>query len=399
MPEVSIPGIAASDVESGRRPRNRKEILTKIAAALFNERGFPSVRMEDIASVGGVTVKALYRHFDSKQELLTHLIESSQQRFIDSVAGTADELEPARHFEFAVKQLTEASAETAHFSVLWQREARHLAPEDYSRIRARLTSMIASMSELVGQANPGLSHLRRELIAWATISCVSAPGSARDQVLAGRTAMALLRAGAPSPLSIATIDRKAIASDVDLSRRERILAAAAVTFNLSGFSATKIEAIGRMADVSGPSLYRHFVSKGELLDTLVIRGESLLWHETDTRRLPGQAADERLRSTTDALIAASLRAPDVVGIWVTDRAHASEPVEKAVANSLAAFHATWATDLHRVRPELPPETCAQLVRIAVQVVDDIVRINRLRREPTLAGELAALLAALFEVDA
>ncbi|WP_442939503.1 helix-turn-helix domain-containing protein [Nocardia sp. CY41] len=47
-----------------------------------------------------------------------------------------------------------------------------------------------------------------------------------------------------------------------------------LAFERTGFVAAGIEEVGRAPGVSGPSMYRHFKSKSELLDTLVARRES-----------------------------------------------------------------------------------------------------------------------------
>ena len=47
-----------------------------VAAPLFAERGFAATRMEDVAAAAGMQKPSLYYYFDSKQELLTSLVES-----------------------------------------------------------------------------------------------------------------------------------------------------------------------------------------------------------------------------------------------------------------------------------------------------------------------------------
>ena len=47
-----------------------------VAAPLFAERGFAATRMEDVAAAAGIKKPSLYYYFDSKEELLTSLVES-----------------------------------------------------------------------------------------------------------------------------------------------------------------------------------------------------------------------------------------------------------------------------------------------------------------------------------
>lgn len=52
----------------------RREQLLAAAGRLFSDRGFASVSLDEIGAEVGVTGQAIYRHFDSKQDMLGALI-------------------------------------------------------------------------------------------------------------------------------------------------------------------------------------------------------------------------------------------------------------------------------------------------------------------------------------
>ena len=64
-----------------RRPKDRKKQILDQAARLFIDRGFHSVKLEEIAEAAGVTARALYRHYDNKQALLTAAILNAQDEY------------------------------------------------------------------------------------------------------------------------------------------------------------------------------------------------------------------------------------------------------------------------------------------------------------------------------
>lgn len=396
MQSGPIPGVTSDDVAAGRRPRNRRQTIAKVAAALIADQGFSVVRMDDIAEANGVTVRALYRHFDNKLALLTELVESSQERFLLAVADASqDEVDPSQRFAVAVERMANASTETAHFAVLWQREARHLEADDYARMRGRLTAMVASIAEMVGHIRPELSPFQRELHAWSAIAVMVAPRGEDGTAAAIEAAMTLIGPREPVDLPVEAMDSAAVAHDETVSRRERLLASALVAFARNGFIAAGIEEIGRPAGVSGPSLYRHFSSKTELLDTLLLRREAWLWYEAHSRLTSQQSPLERLRALSTAYVASAVRAPDLVGAWLADQAQASAETRQTVGASLSAYHSTWASALHAVRSDLDATTCSLLVTFAVQIVDDISRIRHLHRDPSLAGELASIVESVL----
>ena len=65
-------------VDEGDPPAKR-EIL-RAALKLFSERGLASTSIRDIADESGYTNPALYKHFDSKEELALHLFETCHAR-------------------------------------------------------------------------------------------------------------------------------------------------------------------------------------------------------------------------------------------------------------------------------------------------------------------------------
>ena len=63
--------------ESRRRlpGAQRRELIEDAAARLFAQRGFAATTVENIVAEAGVSKPMLYRHFDSKKELLMKLLE------------------------------------------------------------------------------------------------------------------------------------------------------------------------------------------------------------------------------------------------------------------------------------------------------------------------------------
>lgn len=403
MHEQSIPGVVAADVAAGRRPRNRKDTIGKVAATMFAERGFDMVRMDDIAAANGITVRALYRHYTNKVALLTAVVESHQSKFVGALeavdggaagASVGDGIGASR-YAAVVARLVEVAESTEHFAVLWQRESRHIAPDDYRRLRGRLTSMVRTIAQLIAESSPELTGPQCELRAWATIAAVVVPRADSGAETSLAVATALLGPSRPSDLRAVPIDGGAVAGDEALSRRERLLASAAMSFARVGFASTGIEDIGRAAGVSGPSLYRHFAAKNEILEIAVHRRASWLWYESDRRWISGGDAHARLRVLIDAYVSCAVRAPDLVGIWITESGHVADEVRQSVAGSLAAFQSSWSTALLAARPDLSSLACGQLIRTVIQVIDDTVRIRHLVVGPGFAGELAGLTESIL----
>jgi AcrR family transcriptional regulator len=72
--------LRANDRATPRRPRKlpaaqRRLLIEQAAARLFAERGFEETTVAAICAAAGVSKPMLYRHFESKRELQTRLLE------------------------------------------------------------------------------------------------------------------------------------------------------------------------------------------------------------------------------------------------------------------------------------------------------------------------------------
>ncbi|BBZ15685.1 helix-turn-helix domain-containing protein [Mycolicibacterium gadium] len=105
-----------------RRPKDRKQQILEQAVRLFIERGFHSVKLEDIAEAAGVTARAVYRHYDNKQALLAAAIRTGQEQYQSARQLSEGETASApRPLSVELPDLTAAAVASRSLTVLWQR--------------------------------------------------------------------------------------------------------------------------------------------------------------------------------------------------------------------------------------------------------------------------------------
>ena len=63
----------------------RKDQIIRISASLFKEKGYSAVTMRDIAKTMGIKAASLYNHIASKQEILSNIIISLAEEFIEGM--------------------------------------------------------------------------------------------------------------------------------------------------------------------------------------------------------------------------------------------------------------------------------------------------------------------------
>lgn len=84
------PGRRGAADKAGRRTRlksDRRDKLLAAAERLIAERGYLSVRLEDIGAAAGVSGPAIYRHFPNKEALLVELLVGISTRLLDGARG------------------------------------------------------------------------------------------------------------------------------------------------------------------------------------------------------------------------------------------------------------------------------------------------------------------------
>jgi AcrR family transcriptional regulator len=120
-----------------RSKKRREEILTA-AAALFAQRGFHGVSIDDIGSAAGMSGPGIYRHFPGKEAVLSQMLLGISERLLDEggrrAAAAADAQEALDallrwHVGFALGQpdlITVQSRELANVPEPARRQIRRL---------------------------------------------------------------------------------------------------------------------------------------------------------------------------------------------------------------------------------------------------------------------------------
>lgn len=151
--------------------RARREQLIDAAIAAFGESGFHTATLGDIAAACGISRPGLLHHFDSKEALLTAVLERrdaiDREAFTGAIARSVSPLQ-------AIVDITASNAETAGLIQLYavlSAEATnpaHPAHDYFAGLYRRLTDDVAdTLRPLVddGTVAGPADELARELLA------------------------------------------------------------------------------------------------------------------------------------------------------------------------------------------------------------------------------------------
>ncbi|MGX9790018.1 TetR/AcrR family transcriptional regulator [Mycobacterium sp. MMS18-G62] len=384
-----------------RRPKDRKQQILEQAVRLFIDRGFHSVKLEDIAEAAGVTARALYRHYDNKQALLAAAIRMGQEQYQSArLLSQAETPSTPRPLSVELPDLIAAAVASRSLTVLWQREARYLDDVERAEVRRRINAIVAGMHDGVRLEISGLSPRHSELRAWAVSSTLTSLGR-HNLTLPGDELAELLyqacMAGARTP-AVRELEPDDAAPNREgalFSRHETLLATGARLFRAQGYPAVSTSEIGKGAGIAGPGLYRSFSSKQAILDALVRRLDE--WRSLECiRALRENAPDkQRLRRLVDGHVRISLDDPDLVAVSITELSHASTEVCDTYTRNQADRDSEWIDLIRKLVPATSVAEARLLVAAAISFIEDVARTWHLTRYAGVADEMTAIALSIL----
>ncbi len=143
-----------------------------------------------------------------------------------------------------------------------------------------------------------------------------------------------------------------------LPRREQLLEAAATLFAERGFHAVGIDDIGAAAGISGPGVYRHFRSKGALLESLCDRAMTRMLE--GARGIPAAHGDPHaaLEALVELHVAFAVQERALIGVWVREMRALSDDVRRSLRRRMREYEQPWNQVLGRLRDDLEPAEVA-----------------------------------------
>lgn len=113
----------------------RREQILQVAIELFRERGFAAVGVAELGDRAGITGPGIYRHFQSKDEILATLFDQAMDRLLLYLPAESDS--PWEALEALVAAQVRFVLEDQAKLAIYVREDRSLAEPFRRRIHAR----------------------------------------------------------------------------------------------------------------------------------------------------------------------------------------------------------------------------------------------------------------------
>jgi AcrR family transcriptional regulator len=102
----------------------RDEVILLAAEDLFSERSFAAVGVAEIGKRAGISGPGIYKHFDSKDEILTVLLERSALKLLVSIGNPRED--PAEDLDAIVSGHVDFVLNDPKLASIWVREVPSL---------------------------------------------------------------------------------------------------------------------------------------------------------------------------------------------------------------------------------------------------------------------------------
>ena len=135
-------------------------------------------------------------------------------------------------------------------------------------------------------------------------------------------------------------------------RREQILDAAVELFQRDGYHGTGIDEIGATAGITGPAVYRHFASKEDILETLLLDLSSRTLARAQELASEASSPAEALRALVEFSVDTMLDNPALSYVAQYERRTLPRKSRIAIDKTERLYFEAWVQPLLQLRPEL-----------------------------------------------
>jgi AcrR family transcriptional regulator len=172
MARMSVSTPAAT--RRSRAKSDRRSQLIAAAERLVAERGYLSVRLEDIGAAAGVSGPAIYRHFPNKEALLVELLVGISTRLL---AGATDVVATGADAKSALDRLIDFHLDFAlgesDLIRIQDRDLAHLPPTAKRQVRKAQRQYVEIWVDVLRRLDDSLREADARLMAHAAFGLLN----------------------------------------------------------------------------------------------------------------------------------------------------------------------------------------------------------------------------------
>lgn len=186
----------------------RANLILKVAATLFAERGYDSVSINEIGFAAGVTGPAVYRYFPSKEALLVAIYQHLYRRNSEGLAKALGERRsPAETLERLIDLQIDLAIEEPEKIRIVASEERHLPEAEAEELARETRKALRIWTDVVRGVRQDLSKEEIDATVHAVLALINSISLRRNPTEPSARVRAHLRAMAKAAVLVAVPSR------------------------------------------------------------------------------------------------------------------------------------------------------------------------------------------------
>ncbi len=135
----------------------KAQAIMDCAATLFSKEGYPSAKMQDIATACGATKSMLYHYFPTKDDLLFAMLQEHLERVLQSVEESlASTARPKDKLRLLVEGYTQKSVQNRRRHMVAMQDVKYLPRRQQTPLLDMQRKLTNVVTQLLRELNPGL---------------------------------------------------------------------------------------------------------------------------------------------------------------------------------------------------------------------------------------------------
>jgi AcrR family transcriptional regulator len=165
---------------SARRIRDpdRAVKILRASAALFYEKGFHAVTVDEIGAAVDATGAAIYRHFSGKDEILATLFDEALDAYLLALPEPRED--PLTELDQLIDRNLRMTLDQRELASVWAREERALSDSYLRRLRRRERQYVERWVDCLRRCFPGVADAELTTAARTVIGAIVALASRPD---------------------------------------------------------------------------------------------------------------------------------------------------------------------------------------------------------------------------
>jgi AcrR family transcriptional regulator len=177
-----------------------------------------------------------------------------------------------------------------------------------------------------------------------------------------------------------------------MGTRERLLENGAALFAAKGFHGVGVEDLGVSVGLTGPSMYRHFRTKGALLAEMLITVSKSLLEGATQVTAENLVPEKTLSALIDRHVEFAISYPDLIRVHERDFSNLEEDDARQVRRLQRRYVELWVVQIQRVRQNETAETARTMAHAVFGLLNSTPRLRSNQRR----NDVAALMLGMAQ---